>query len=84
VPNNDRFAWSVQRTKQSNLVTSANALTFNPGLADRRGPAASACASCHNDTAAAAHISANTSDSLGAESCNVCHGPGRSEEPHTN
>jgi hypothetical protein len=32
-----------------------------------------ACSSCHSDTAAVAHIDANTS-SFGAESCAVCHG----------
>jgi OmcA/MtrC family decaheme c-type cytochrome len=84
VPSNDSYAWSVQKTQAANLVSSANAANFDPGLPDRRGPAASACASCHSDTAAAAHISANTSNSIGAEACNVCHGPGRSEEPHTN
>jgi hypothetical protein len=33
-----------------------------------------ACSSCHDDTAAVAHINANT-DPFGAESCAVCHGP---------
>jgi OmcA/MtrC family decaheme c-type cytochrome len=35
-----------------------------------------ACGSCHDSSAAGAHVDAMTS-SLGAESCAVCHGPGR-------
>lgn len=34
-----------------------------------------ACSSCHTDTAARAHMDANTSPA-GAESCSVCHGTG--------
>ncbi|MCE9593548.1 MAG: hypothetical protein K8S98_05085 [Planctomycetes bacterium] len=41
-----------------------------------------ACATCHDSNAAVAHIDANTSPS-GAESCEICHGPGESEEVAT-
>lgn len=37
-----------------------------------------ACASCHDSSAARAHVDANTSPS-GAESCAVCHGDGEDE-----
>jgi hypothetical protein len=33
-----------------------------------------ACSSCHDSSAAVAHMDVNTSPS-GAESCAVCHGP---------
>lgn len=36
------------------------------------------CASCHDSDAAVAHIEVNTAPS-GAESCGVCHGPGKGE-----
>jgi mono/diheme cytochrome c family protein len=39
---------------------------------------ASACAICHDDVLAVAHMVANTAPS-GAESCVICHGPGESE-----
>jgi OmcA/MtrC family decaheme c-type cytochrome len=37
------------------------------------------CGSCHDSTAAVAHISQNTID--GVESCEVCHGDGRFMDP---
>jgi OmcA/MtrC family decaheme c-type cytochrome len=39
---------------------------------------AGACAICHDDVLAVAHMVANTAPS-GAESCVICHGPGESE-----
>jgi hypothetical protein len=37
------------------------------------------CGSCHDSTAAQAHITLQTAPN-GAEACDVCHGPGKSEE----
>jgi hypothetical protein len=39
----------------------------------------SVCGSCHDSTAAHAHIDVQTAPS-GAESCAVCHGPGRDQD----
>jgi hypothetical protein len=49
------------------------------GLAAPQATWAIVCSSCHDDTAAVAHINANTSSS-GEESCAVCHGPGKLQE----
>ena len=59
----------------------------NPAAMTRVGPLTSACGSCHDSAAAQAHFQQNTSFALGAEGCDVCHGPGRSvdvEEAHSN
>lgn len=40
---------------------------------------AAVCASCHDSTAAQAHIDVNTS-SAGLEACAICHGPGQDED----
>ncbi len=42
-------------------------------------PIQSACLGCHDSPAAIAHAQVMTSDS-GAESCQVCHGPGEAED----
>lgn len=81
LPSNTNFAWTVTRTAVGNLVTAANAATFNPGLAPRQGPSAGACGSCHAGTAAKVHFDVNTIAGIG-ESCNVCHGPGKPNEAH--
>ena len=80
VPGNDRYAWSVVNAEPA-LVTAANALTFNPALTERQGPAAAACGSCHISTSAKAHFAANTITPIG-ESCAVCHGAGSAFEAH--
>jgi OmcA/MtrC family decaheme c-type cytochrome len=81
LPSNTNYAWSVTRTEVANLVATANAASFNPGLAPRQGPSAGACGSCHAGTAAKVHFEVNTIAGIG-ESCNVCHGPGKPNEAH--
>jgi OmcA/MtrC family decaheme c-type cytochrome len=78
VPDSTQFAWTVVDAEPA-LGTAS---TFNPRLSVRQGPAAGACGSCHSSAAAQAHFQANTSSSAGAESCAVCHGPGRTYEAH--
>ena len=41
--------------------------------------AVAVCASCHDSTDAQAHINVQT-DSMGNESCGICHGPGKDED----
>ena len=81
VPGNDNYPWTAFDAQPS-LVAAANAASFNPTLKYRVGPAAGACGTCHSSTASQAHFEANTSNSLGAESCAVCHGPGKTYEAH--
>lgn len=81
LPSNTNYAWTVTRTSTANLVTAANAATFNPALAPRQGPSAGACGSCHAGTAAKVHFDVNTIAGIG-ESCNVCHGPGKPNQAH--
>jgi hypothetical protein len=61
----------------TNTAWIAPAERVHPGatLATRSWRAA--CGSCHDSTAAAAHIDVNTT-AAAAEACAVCHGPGRS------
>ena len=73
--------WSVTDAELGLTAVSPH----DPDLMDRRGPFAAACGSCHDSSAAQAHFEQNTAFGLGAESCDVCHGPGRSvdvEEAH--
>jgi hypothetical protein len=54
-----------------------------PSFADkmiRTAPNAAACGTCHDDSSDKAHFQVNTSFTLGAESCDVCHGPGRTAD----
>jgi hypothetical protein len=78
LPNDQSFAWSVVRQDQANLVAVANYLNYDPRLPDRRGPGGAACASCHNAPSTIAHIESNTSNT--AETCVICHGPGRTAD----
>ncbi len=80
VPASGQYAWSAIDVQPS-LVAAADRASFNPALTVRQGPSAGACGSCHNSTAAAAHIAANTVIPIG-ESCDVCHGPGSAIESH--
>jgi OmcA/MtrC family decaheme c-type cytochrome len=81
VPGNDNYPWTAFDAQPS-LVAAANVATFNAALKYRVGPAAGACGTCHSSTASQSHFEANTSNSLGAESCAVCHGPGKTYEAH--
>ena len=46
----------------------------------RLAPTTAACGTCHDDASDRAHFSLNTSLAIGAESCDVCHGPGRTAD----
>jgi OmcA/MtrC family decaheme c-type cytochrome len=81
VPGNANYPWTAFDAQPS-LVAAANAATFNPTLKYRTGPATGACGTCHSSTASQAHFEANTSNSVGAESCDVCHGVGKTYEAH--
>jgi OmcA/MtrC family decaheme c-type cytochrome len=78
LPASTSYAWTVLNAQPA-LTAAA---PHNPGLAVRQGPATGACGSCHDSASAKAHFAANTATSIGAESCNVCHGPGASYEAH--
>jgi OmcA/MtrC family decaheme c-type cytochrome len=58
------------------------AAPHNPGMAERMAPVSATCYGCHNTPAAKAHFESNTSFASGAESCAVCHGPGRIAPAH--
>lgn len=81
VPANDRYSWSVIDAGPA-LVAPADAASFDPALTVRQGPSAAACGSCHNGPAAQAHYASNTASAIGAEGCDVCHGPGKTYEAH--
>jgi OmcA/MtrC family decaheme c-type cytochrome len=69
--------WSTQK---SNAETAGQGAVLDPTLYTRYAPNTAACGSCHDSDEAKAHFNLNTSFGLGAESCSVCHGPGRSED----
>jgi len=46
----------------------------------RLAPTTAACGTCHDDASDRAHFNLNTSLAIGAESCDVCHGPGRTAD----
>jgi OmcA/MtrC family decaheme c-type cytochrome len=85
---------ACHKTGTYNVVTNSSALwtvvkanaetqvgpVLDPTLMSRIAPNTSACGSCHDSDEAKAHFNLNTSFGLGSESCNVCHGPGRSED----
>lgn len=49
-----------------------------PDKMTRTAPNTAACGTCHDDDSDKAHFSLNTSFTIGAESCDTCHGAGRS------
>jgi OmcA/MtrC family decaheme c-type cytochrome len=46
----------------------------------RKLPITAACGTCHDSDGSIAHYATNTSTALGVESCDVCHGPGRTAD----
>ncbi|MDP1646601.1 MAG: OmcA/MtrC family decaheme c-type cytochrome [Rubrivivax sp.] len=78
VPNNDNYAWSVVDAQPALGATPG---AFNPLLSVRQGPATGSCGSCHDSSSARAHFAINTAFEIGAEGCNICHGPGRANDP---
>ncbi|MCC7198072.1 MAG: OmcA/MtrC family decaheme c-type cytochrome [Gammaproteobacteria bacterium] len=76
-PANASYAWSVIADEPALGATQA---AFDPRLSTRQGPSAGACGSCHDGASAKAHFVLNTSTSLGIESCDVCHGPGKTAD----
>jgi hypothetical protein len=46
----------------------------------RKLPITAACSTCHDGDGDIAHYATNTSTALGVESCDVCHGPGRTAD----
>jgi OmcA/MtrC family decaheme c-type cytochrome len=78
IPDNANYAWSVIDAQPA---LGATAAAFNPLLSVRQGPATGTCGSCHDSAASRAHYAINTASEIGAESCSVCHGPGKSYDP---
>jgi len=78
MPNNANYGWTVIDAQPALGATQGE---FNPLVSVRQGPGAGSCGSCHDGAASRAHFAMNTAKELGAESCNVCHGPGRLIDP---
>lgn len=72
---NPNFAWTVTNAQPA-LGT---ATTFDPLASVRQGPSTGACGSCHNSASAAAHFATQTA--ARGETCVLCHGPGRVNDP---
>jgi OmcA/MtrC family decaheme c-type cytochrome len=79
LPNNANYAWTVVDAEPALGATTRRPSTRCESV--RQGPAAGTCGSCHDSSSAKAHFAMNTSVDIGAESCSVCHGPGRLNDP---
>ncbi len=75
---NPNAMWSAVKSNAEVGGAAATTTVLDPKLYTRVGPNTAACGSCHDSDEAKAHYNLNTSFGLGAESCNVCHGTGRS------
>jgi OmcA/MtrC family decaheme c-type cytochrome len=51
-----------------------------PDLMHRKLPVTAACSTCHDTDGDLAHFAVNTSTTLNAESCDICHGEGRTAD----
>jgi OmcA/MtrC family decaheme c-type cytochrome len=78
LPLNASALWTVYEAFPG-LSATTTAPSF-PGSMTRTAPTSAACGTCHDDSSDKAHFAINTSIALGAESCDVCHGPGRSAD----
>ncbi len=78
MPDNAGYGWSVIDAQPSLVATAA---AFDPRVSVRQGPGAGTCGSCHDGQASRAHYAINTASEIGAESCSVCHGPGKPNDP---
>jgi OmcA/MtrC family decaheme c-type cytochrome len=76
LPLDSSALWTVYEAFGGLSATTA-APSF-PGQMARKAPVTAACGTCHDDSSARAHFDLNTSYSVGAEACDVCHGSGRS------
>jgi len=78
LPINSGALWTVYEAFEG-LSTTAAAPSF-ADLMKRTAPTTAACGTCHDDASDQAHFALNTSLAIGAESCDVCHGPGRTAD----
>jgi OmcA/MtrC family decaheme c-type cytochrome len=70
--------WTVTDAEPALTATSPHM----PERAERMAPESASCYGCHNTPQAKAHFEQNTSFASGAESCAICHGPGRIAPAH--
>jgi OmcA/MtrC family decaheme c-type cytochrome len=78
LPLNPNALWTVYEAFPGLAAT-----TVAPSFANqmvRTAPTTAACGTCHDDASDRAHFDLNTSLAIGAESCDVCHGPGRTAD----
>ena len=78
LPLNPNALWTVYQA-----FPGLSATTVAPSFANqmvRTPPTTAACGTCHDDASDQAHFALNTSLAIGAESCDVCHGPGRTAD----